>query len=189
MPRRASYGQSLFVIFGCLRQRPHPFFYRPCARFTLFNPGILVEAYTFRKALSQLPRNLGTCSSRAGVDQGWCTSPPRNINQEQQMMKLMGFSGFDTTKGKGVEDNKRGPAKGAVSKHKAREYRQYMNRRGAWLGSPDQIRGHEIPQSCTSIQSWDTEISSTPTTQASASLSLIDYPTAPHQPGTSPNLG
>lgn len=55
------------------------------------------------------------------------------IKQEQQMMKLMGFAGFDTTKGKGVEDNKRGPAKGAISKHKEREYRQYMNRRGTWL--------------------------------------------------------
>lgn len=45
-------------------------------------------------------------------------------------MKLMGFAGFDSTKGKGVEDNNRGPAKGAISKHKPREYRQYMNRRG-----------------------------------------------------------
>lgn len=55
------------------------------------------------------------------------------------MMKLMGFAGFDTSKGKGVEDNKRGPAKGAVSKHKEREYRQYMNRRGVyrrWLEKP-----------------------------------------------------
>ena len=42
----------------------------------------------------------------------------------------MGFAGFDSTKGKGVEDNKKGPAKGATSKHKEREYRQYMNRRG-----------------------------------------------------------
>ena len=37
------------------------------------------------------------------------------------MMKLMGFAGFDSTKGKGVEDNKKGPAKGAASKHKERE--------------------------------------------------------------------
>lgn len=55
------------------------------------------------------------------------------------MMKLMGFAGFDTTKGKGVEDNKRGPAKGAVSKHKEREYRQYMNRRGTCLWNPVQV--------------------------------------------------
>ncbi|CAM9298738.1 unnamed protein product [Pylaiella littoralis] len=54
------------------------------------------------------------------------------LTEEQQMMKLMGFAGFDTTKGKGVEDNKRGPAKGAISKHKEREYRQYMNRRGGF---------------------------------------------------------
>eukprot|EP00903_Cladosiphon_okamuranus_P007658 g7426.t1 len=61
------------------------------------------------------------------------------MTEEQQMMKLMGFAGFDTTKGKGVEDNKRGPAKGAVSKHKEREYRQYMNRRGGFNRPLDQI--------------------------------------------------
>lgn len=80
--------------------------------------------------------------SRHPVNQNRCpicrnrlsaTLLPLEIKQEQQMMKLMGFAGFDTTKGKGVEDNKRGPAKGAVSKHKEREYRQYMNRRGTWL--------------------------------------------------------
>lgn len=47
------------------------------------------------------------------------------------MMKQMGFAGFNSTKGKGVTENSRGPAKGAISKHKKREYRQYMNRRGA----------------------------------------------------------
>lgn len=46
------------------------------------------------------------------------------------MMRMMGFTGFESTKGKEVEDNKRGPAKGGFSKHKEREYRQYMNRRG-----------------------------------------------------------
>lgn len=58
---------------------------------------------------------------------------PIHMQQEQQMMKLMGFAGFDSTKGKGVEDNKKGPAKGATSKHKEREYRQYMNRRGTYV--------------------------------------------------------
>jgi U4/U6.U5 tri-snRNP-associated protein 3 len=43
-----------------------------------------------------------------------------------------GFGGFSSTKGEQVEDNKKGPAKGAVSKNKAREYRQYMNRRGGF---------------------------------------------------------
>ncbi|CAN0545474.1 unnamed protein product, partial [Ectocarpus sp. 12 AP-2014] len=62
-----------------------------------------------------------------------------DLTEEQQMMKLMGFAGFDTTKGKGVEDNKRGPAKGAISKHKEREYRQYMNRRGGFNRPLDKI--------------------------------------------------
>ena len=32
--------------------------------------------------------------------------------------------------GKQVADNKEGAASGAVSKHKERKYRQYMNRKG-----------------------------------------------------------
>lgn len=61
-------------------------------------------------------------------------------------MKLMGFAGFDSTKGKGVEDNNRGPAKGAISKHKAREYRQYMNRRGAYF--PVEVVAHVSNVDC-----------------------------------------
>ena len=47
---------------------------------------------------------------------------------EQQMAALMGFGGFDSTKGKPVEDNKTTAAKGHVAKHKRREYRQYMSK-------------------------------------------------------------
>lgn len=47
---------------------------------------------------------------------------------EQEMMKLMGFCGFDTTKGKKVENN----AQGAVHVILKRKYRQYMNRKGGF---------------------------------------------------------
>lgn len=51
---------------------------------------------------------------------------------EQDIMALMGFTGFDSTKGKPVTDNKKSAAVGVVSKHKRRIYRQYMNRRGGF---------------------------------------------------------
>ena len=40
---------------------------------------------------------------------------------------------FSMIQGKQVEDNKIGAASGAVSKHKERKYRQYMNRKGTFL--------------------------------------------------------
>jgi U4/U6.U5 tri-snRNP-associated protein 3 len=53
-------------------------------------------------------------------------------DNDAAMMAMMGFSGFSTTKGEANEENILGPASGAVSKHKARKYRQYMNRRGGF---------------------------------------------------------
>ncbi|KAK9874974.1 hypothetical protein WA026_005790 [Henosepilachna vigintioctopunctata] len=47
---------------------------------------------------------------------------------EQEMMKLMGFCNFDTTKGKKVEGND----VGAVHVILKRKYRQYMNRKGGF---------------------------------------------------------
>lgn len=47
---------------------------------------------------------------------------------EQEMMKLMGFCSFDTTKGKKVEGND----VGAVHVILKRKYRQYMNRKGGF---------------------------------------------------------
>ncbi|XP_008558989.1 U4/U6.U5 small nuclear ribonucleoprotein 27 kDa protein [Microplitis demolitor] len=48
--------------------------------------------------------------------------------EEQDMMKIMGFCGFDTTKGKKVEGNDAG----AVHVILKRKYRQYMNRKGGF---------------------------------------------------------
>lgn len=48
--------------------------------------------------------------------------------EEQEMLKVMGFCGFDTTKGKKVEDN----IQGEVHVVLKRKYRQYMNRKGGF---------------------------------------------------------
>lgn len=48
--------------------------------------------------------------------------------EEQEMLKVMGFCGFDTTKGKKVEDN----VQGEVHVVLKRKYRQYMNRKGGF---------------------------------------------------------
>lgn len=48
--------------------------------------------------------------------------------EEQEMLKVMGFCGFDTTKGKKIEDN----VEGDVHVVLKRKYRQYMNRKGGF---------------------------------------------------------
>ncbi|CAH2101465.1 unnamed protein product [Euphydryas editha] len=48
--------------------------------------------------------------------------------EEQEMLKVMGFCGFDTTKGKKVEGN----VEGDVHLVLKRKYRQYMNRKGGF---------------------------------------------------------
>ncbi|RDD40538.1 U4/U6.U5 small nuclear ribonucleoprotein 27 kDa protein [Trichoplax sp. H2] len=51
------------------------------------------------------------------------------LDEEEKMMKLMGFSGFDSTKGKHVDGTNN--AEGTRIQQK-RRYRQYMNRRGGF---------------------------------------------------------
>lgn len=48
--------------------------------------------------------------------------------EEREMMKTMGFCGFDTTKNKKVDGN----ASGEVHVILKRKYRQYMNRKGGF---------------------------------------------------------
>lgn len=55
-----------------------------------------------------------------------------HLTEEEQMQALMGFGGFDSTKGRPVEDNVQGAATGGIRKENKREYRQYMNRRGGF---------------------------------------------------------
>ena len=47
---------------------------------------------------------------------------------DDEMMRLMGFGGFGSSKGKHVADNEKAAA-GAANVSKQRKYRQYMNRR------------------------------------------------------------
>ena len=54
------------------------------------------------------------------------------LDEDEQMQRLLGFSGFASTKGTEVEGNKTTAAKGAATKNKARKYRQYMNRKGGF---------------------------------------------------------
>merc|ERR1712154_44165 len=49
-------------------------------------------------------------------------------DEQVDMMKLMGFANFDTTKGKKVE----GTDVSGVNIQRKRRYRQYMNRRGGF---------------------------------------------------------
>ncbi|KAI9323259.1 hypothetical protein BX666DRAFT_1847850, partial [Dichotomocladium elegans] len=49
-------------------------------------------------------------------------------DDETRMMKLMGFTGFDTTKNKHVE----GADVSGANVRKPLKYRQYMNRRGGF---------------------------------------------------------
>ncbi|EDO49298.1 predicted protein [Nematostella vectensis] len=49
--------------------------------------------------------------------------------EEDAMMKMMGFSNFDSTKGKHVEGSCN---LSGISVKKARKYRQYMNRKGGF---------------------------------------------------------
>ncbi|KAJ2382915.1 U4/U6.U5 small nuclear ribonucleoprotein, partial [Coemansia sp. RSA 2559] len=52
----------------------------------------------------------------------------QGMTEEEQMSALMGFSGFDTTKGKHVNGNDVGSA----NVKKQRKFRQYMNRKGGF---------------------------------------------------------
>ena len=60
------------------------------------------------------------------------------VTQEAiDMIQMMGFSGFDTTKGK---DHKDGSVKAhAASTQVKRKYRQYMNRRGGFNRPLDKV--------------------------------------------------
>ena len=56
-------------------------------------------------------------------------------DEEIEMLKVMGFAGFDTTKNKHVDGN----ASGCVNIQEKRKYRQYMNRKGGFNKPLDPI--------------------------------------------------
>ncbi|KAG8833532.1 hypothetical protein FRC17_010564 [Serendipita sp. 399] len=55
---------------------------------------------------------------------------------EEDVMALMGFTGFGSTKGQAVEGNQ----EGAVKINKQRTWRQYMNRRGGFNRPLDKVK-------------------------------------------------
>lgn len=59
-------------------------------------------------------------------------------NEEAEMMKLMGFGSFSTTKGQHVHGNEE-PLHGTVQLVLKRKYRQYMNRKGGFNRPLDPI--------------------------------------------------
>lgn len=69
-----------------------------------------------------------TISAKINVEDVAATS-------EEDLMKQMGFAGFDTTKNKKVPGNVDGNAK----VNKRRKYRQYMNRKGGFNRPLDYI--------------------------------------------------
>lgn len=73
---------------------------------------------------------------------------PPDMDDDEAMMKLLGFAGFDSTKGKHVADNDDTAARGAVRKVLKREYRQYMHRRGGFNRplSPSRPIGNPAPE-------------------------------------------
>mmetsp|Transcript_10746 Transcript_10746/g.14028 ORF Transcript_10746/g.14028 Transcript_10746/m.14028 type:complete len:275 (+) Transcript_10746:77-901(+) len=62
-----------------------------------------------------------------------------SLTEEEQMQRLMGFGGFSTSKGKKVEGNDTGAARGATGAKGTRVYRQYMNRRGGFNKALDPV--------------------------------------------------
>lgn len=50
-------------------------------------------------------------------------------DEQQAMMRLMGFGGFSTSHGKKIETNHKGAQKGAAKTKSKRKFRQFMNRK------------------------------------------------------------
>ncbi|KAK0054671.1 U4/U6.U5 small nuclear ribonucleoprotein 27 kDa protein-like isoform X1 [Biomphalaria pfeifferi] len=74
---------------------------------------------------SKSDKKNSTASDATAVDE----TKLAGLDEEQlNMMKLMGFANFDSSKGKKVEGND----VSAVNLQRKRRYRQYMNRRGGF---------------------------------------------------------
>jgi len=62
--------------------------------------------------------------------------PPAEETAPEDMMAMMGFAGFGTTKGQAVEGNQ----EGAVKINRQQTWRQYMNRRGGFNRPLDKVK-------------------------------------------------
>tara|TARA_B110000208_G_scaffold130850_1_gene158649 strand:+ start:402 stop:611 length:210 start_codon:yes stop_codon:yes gene_type:complete len=63
------------------------------------------------------------------------------LTEEEQMARMLGISGFGSSKGTLVETNRVGAARGAVSMAKKMKYRQYMNRKGGFNRGLEKVAG------------------------------------------------
>jgi len=71
-------------------------------------------------------------ANKMGNEDGGDDDSEEDDDEQNEMLQLMGFGGFGTTKGKTVADNQSSAARGAAAKNKGRKYRQYMNRKGGF---------------------------------------------------------
>lgn len=62
-----------------------------------------------------------------------------DMTEEEMMARMMGFGGFDSTKGKEVSGNNKGAHAGAIAKTRKQTYRQYMNRQGGFNRALDKV--------------------------------------------------
>ena len=75
----------------------------------------------------------GTTDAPSDDDDVDMDGSDNNNNVQEQMQRLLGFAGeFGPTKGVAVESNHTTAATGVAAKHKARKYRQYMNRKNGF---------------------------------------------------------
>lgn len=65
-------------------------------------------------------------SSHAGTNE---EQVDKELTEEEQMAKLLGFAGFASTHGQQIESNVTTAARGGRFKVPGRKFRQYMNRR------------------------------------------------------------
>jgi len=74
---------------------------------------------------------LGNVKPKTSMGASFIVDPNQlegKTDEEIEMLKIMGFAGFDTTKGKHVE----GTNHSAINIQQKRKYRQYMNRKGGF---------------------------------------------------------
>lgn len=96
-------------------------------------PSVALEYEDDRKRLLQGAGRGGEGASPATKKNGEAIDDDDVDGDEQDdMMQMLGFGGFGSTKGKAVQDNQSSAARGAASKNKGRKYRQYMNRKGGF---------------------------------------------------------
>jgi U4/U6.U5 tri-snRNP-associated protein 3 len=88
-------------------------------------------------------RHLSNADNKNGSEQiiqvNFDDTNVEEVDEEEQMQRLFGISGFSSTKNTKVSSNHNSSALGIVAKHKARKYRQYMNRKNGFNRPLDNV--------------------------------------------------